>query len=142
MKGHTLSLYLASDFARKVVMVFFLFVGLVVAVDMIELSRELSRAKEVTAWDIFEISVLRAPSYVENVLPFATLFGAAGSLMLLNSRLELVVARASGVSVWQFLAPLAIMAPCSAFLPAPFTTPSPPWGLPTHSNGKRPRSGA
>jgi len=110
MKGHTLSLYLASDFARKVVMVFFLFVGLVVAVDMIELSRELSRAKEVTAWDIFEISVLRAPSYVENVLPFATLFGAAGSLMLLNSRLELVVARASGVSVWQFLAPLAIMA--------------------------------
>ncbi|MEM1038966.1 MAG: LptF/LptG family permease [Pseudomonadota bacterium] len=110
MNRHTLSLYLASDFARKVLVVFMLFVGLVVAVDMIELSRELSRNNEVTAWDIFEIAALRAPSFVENVLPFATLFGAAGSLMLLNSRLELVVARASGVSVWQFLAPLAITA--------------------------------
>ena len=38
------------------------------------------------------------------------MFGASISLILLNRRLELVIARASGVSVWQFLVPIALAA--------------------------------
>ncbi|MEL6946491.1 MAG: LptF/LptG family permease, partial [Pseudomonadota bacterium] len=110
IRGHTLSLYLAFDFLRKVLMVFMLFFALVVSVDMIELSRDMAQAAGVSVGDIFQIAALRAPAFVENVLPFATLFAAAGCLIVMNSRLELVVARASGVSVWQFLAPLAITA--------------------------------
>ena len=56
------------------------------------------------------IALLRAPQFAGQVLPFAVLFGAIASLLVLNRRLELVIARASGVSVWQFLAPILITA--------------------------------
>ncbi len=106
----TFSLYLARHFLKNLLFVFVLFVFLIVAVDMIELSRDLASTPDAGLLDILSIAALRAPSFAENILPFATLFGAAGSLILLNRRLELVVARASGVSVWQFLAPIIIAA--------------------------------
>lgn len=112
MIGNTFSFYLARHFLRNLGFVFLLFLGLIVAVDLIELSRELSRVDTVGFWDIFSIAILRAPAFAENVLPFAVLFGSAASLLLLNRRLELVVARASGVSVWQFLLPLLATAIC------------------------------
>ncbi len=39
------------------------------------------------------------------MLPFAVLFGAMAALLNLSRKLELVVARAAGVSAWQFLQP-------------------------------------
>ena len=110
MTRSTFSLYVALHFLKNLLFVFALFVFLIIAVDMIELSRDLPSVPEAGLLDIFQIAALRAPSFAENILPFATLFGAAGSLILLNRRLELVVARASGVSVWQFLAPMVVTA--------------------------------
>jgi lipopolysaccharide export system permease protein len=51
------------------------------------------------------LAFYRAPSIAEQVLPFAVLFGAMGALLGLSRKLELVVARAAGVSAWQFLQP-------------------------------------
>jgi len=52
---------------------------------------------------------MRAPLLLDTVLPFAFLFAALLSLLSLSRQLELVVARASGVSVWGFLkAPFSI----------------------------------
>ncbi|MDD9910989.1 MAG: LPS export ABC transporter permease LptG [Ahrensia sp.] len=110
MSRATFSLYVAGHFLKNMVFVFVLFVFLIVAVDMIELSRDLSSVPEAGFSDVATIAMLRAPSFAENILPFATLFGAAGSLILLNRKLELVVARASGVSVWQFLMPMVVAA--------------------------------
>ncbi len=110
MTRTTFSLYLAGHFLKNLVFVFALFVFLILAVDMIELSRDLGSVPDAGFLDIFAIAALRAPSFAENILPFATLFGAASSLILLNRQMELVVARASGVSVWQFLAPMVIAA--------------------------------
>ncbi len=110
MIGRTLGLYLAKDFLRNMLLIFILFFALIIVVDLIELSRDLSKAANVGLKDIFLISVFRAPAFAENILPFSILFGAATSLLLLNRRLELVIARASGVSVWQFLWPLILTA--------------------------------
>lgn len=110
MIGRTLGLYLARDFARNVLLIFLLFFFLIVAVDLIELSRELGKVTDAGFTEIFLISMFRAPAFAENILPFAVMFGAITSLLLLNRRLELVVARASGVSVWQFLLPLVVSA--------------------------------
>src|SRR5260370_18072090 len=47
----------------------------------------------------------------ERVMPFAVLVGAMFCYLNLSRRLELVVARAAGISAWQFIAPaLAIAA--------------------------------
>ena len=105
MIGRTLGLYLAKDFLRNMILIFVLFFALIIVVDLIELSRDLSKAVNAGFKDIFLISLFRAPAFAENILPFSVLFGASTSLLLLNRRLELVVARASGVSVWQFLWP-------------------------------------
>jgi lipopolysaccharide export system permease protein len=110
MIGFTLGFYFARTFLKNILMVFLLFLFLITVVDLIELSRELSKAKTVSFKDIVLIALYRAPKFAENIFPFAVMFGAAGSLILLNKRLELVVARASGVSVWQFLTPFALTA--------------------------------
>ena len=110
MIGTTLHLYLASAFLRNVAFVFALFFALIFAVDLIELSRDLGDTEGVTLLDAAIISLTRTPIFAGNVLPFAVLFGAATSLLLLNRRLELVVARAAGVSVWQFLLPMLLSA--------------------------------
>ena len=80
------------------------------AVDSVELSRSLNAQVDGSFSDVLVISALRVPGFAQRVLPFSILFGATLSLIMLNRRLELVVARASGVSVWQFLKPVAISA--------------------------------
>ncbi|MDN3718913.1 LptF/LptG family permease [Roseibium salinum] len=51
------------------------------------------------------ISVLRVPLLLEQVIPFTVLFGSIAAFVTLSRGLELVVTRASGVSVWQFCMP-------------------------------------
>ncbi len=47
---------------------------------------------------------------VEKAIPFAMLFGSMFAFWRLNRSQELVVARASGVSVWQLLLPVTVLA--------------------------------
>ena len=110
MIGWRMGTYIASHFFKSTMLIFLLFFALIVGVDLIELSKTLAKSGNGVFGDIFNIAILRAPSIAGRVLPFAVLFGATLSLLLLNRRLELVIARASGVSVWQFLLPLAITA--------------------------------
>jgi lipopolysaccharide export system permease protein len=57
-----------------------------------------------------EISAFRVPQLSERILPFAVLVGAMSCYLTLSRRLELVVARAAGVSAWQFVAPAMVAA--------------------------------
>ena len=52
-----------------------------------------------------EMCLLRSPSMGQTIIHFAVLFGGMISLPRLTRANELVVVRASGVSVWQFLLP-------------------------------------
>jgi lipopolysaccharide export system permease protein len=51
------------------------------------------------------LALFRTPAVAEQVLPFAVLFGSMAALLQLSRKLELVVARAAGISAWQFLQP-------------------------------------
>ena len=58
---------------------------------------------------VARLSLFRTPAIAEQVFPFAVLFGAMLTLLDLSRKLELVIARASGLSAWQFLfAPLLV----------------------------------
>jgi lipopolysaccharide export system permease protein len=48
------------------------------------------------------------PQLTERIMPFSVLVGAMSCYLGLSRRLELVVARAAGVSAWQFVAPAMI----------------------------------
>jgi lipopolysaccharide export system permease protein len=103
--GWTLGRYIGLRFLRTVLSVFAAVFSLVYLLDFVELLRRAGDLEGASAGFLAFLSLLRVPAVAEQILPFAFLFGAIWAFIALTRRLELVVARASGVSVWQFLAP-------------------------------------
>jgi lipopolysaccharide export system permease protein len=106
----TLGRYIAWRFARTILAVFAGFFALIYLVDFVELLRRSSDVEGAGAPFVAFLSLLRVPAVAEQVLPFTVLFGAMVALLNLSRKLELVVARAAGVSAWQFLAPPVLVA--------------------------------
>jgi lipopolysaccharide export system permease protein len=109
MISRTLSLYLAARFARTVTGVFLFVFFLIYAVDVVEMLRRSGDAPRATGLLMAALSFLRTPTIAEQALPFAVLFGSMIAFLNLSRKMELVVARAAGVSVWQILAPPIIV---------------------------------
>lgn len=105
MIGVTLARYLSLRFFYTIMMVFVTICGMVYVVDFVEMLRRASNRPGITAGFIAVLSFLRTPIVVEQILPFCVLFGTMTAFIDLTRKLELVVARAAGVSVWQFLLP-------------------------------------
>ena len=105
MIGLTLGRYLSGRFLETILVVFAAISGLSFLIDFVEMLRRAGdvpgAGTAVVAW----LSFLRVPSVSEQILPFAVLFGTMAAFVNLSRKLELVVARASGVSVWGFLVP-------------------------------------
>jgi lipopolysaccharide export system permease protein len=59
---------------------------------------------------VLKTSLFRVPQLCERMLPFCVLIGGMYCYLNLSRRLELVVARAAGMSAWQFVAPAMIVA--------------------------------
>jgi lipopolysaccharide export system permease protein len=76
-----------------------------VLVDYIEMVRKTSGLVSASAVMVAETSLFRVPQLLEKMMPFCVLIGAMTCYLALSRRLELVVARAAGVSAWQFIAP-------------------------------------
>ena len=110
MIGLTLGRYLSSRFFRMILAVFATIFSLVFVIDFVELLRRTGSIAGVTTTSVAFLSLLRTPAVSEQVLPFCVLFGSMAVFLNLTRRLELLVARASGVSVGQFLAPPILIA--------------------------------
>ena len=110
MIGLTLGRYLSSRFFRMIVAVFATIFSLVFVIDFVELLRRTGNIAGVTTSSVAFLSLLRTPSVSEQVLPFCVLFGSMAVFLNLTRKLELLVARASGISVWQFLGPPVMIA--------------------------------
>src|SRR5215203_4143823 len=105
MIGFTLGRYLSLHFARTIFAVFGTVFTLVYTLDFVELMRRAGDAEGATPALMAKLAVFRTPAVAEQVLPFAILFGSMAALLQLSRKLELVVARAAGISAWQFLQP-------------------------------------
>lgn len=78
--------------------------------DYIELIRRGGSRIQATLGLLLEMAALQSPQTAQEVLPFAILFGTMLAFWRLTRNNELVVARAAGVSVWQFLTPAVLVA--------------------------------
>jgi len=107
----TLSRYIGGQFFRNIALAF---LGMVVVVglgDMVELIRRTADVK--TSFGVvLELLFLKIPDTGMRVIPFAVLIGGMVSLTRLTRTQELVIARAAGVSVWQFLMPALLLVLC------------------------------
>ena len=101
----TLLRYLGMQFLIAVGTVLAGFMVIVFLFDFIETLRRFSAKGDLGIGSIIGMSLLKMPNLAEQTIPFATLFGATWCFARLSRSSELVVARASGLSAWQFLAP-------------------------------------
>jgi len=106
----TLSVYIAKH-ALIGIVIALLALGLIaVVVDLIELLRRAGSRPEVTFSVVFTMAWLHLPFFLQQLMPFSVLFGVMFSFQRLTRSQELVAARATGVSVWQFIAPALAVA--------------------------------
>lgn len=110
MIGWTLFLYLSARFLMTITSIFLVIAGMIYVVDFVETLRRASDFPGVTAGYIAYFSLLRIPSASEQILPFCVLFGTMAAFLNLTRSLELLIARAVGVSVWGFLVPPLVIA--------------------------------
>src|SRR5437588_7748604 len=105
-----LSAYIARQFFTWFAGVFGTMVAVTFLLDYLELLRR-AGGRAQAGWDILlEMAALKMPHTAQEVMPFAILFGTMLAFWRLTRNHELVVARAAGVSVWQFLTPAALVA--------------------------------
>jgi lipopolysaccharide export system permease protein len=105
MITNTLGRYFAGRFVISALGVFVSIFVLLVLVDYIEMVRKTSGLASASAIMVAETSLFRVPQLLEKLMPFCILIGAMTCYLALSRRLELVVARAAGVSAWQFISP-------------------------------------
>ncbi|GBQ17185.1 transporter YjgP/YjgQ [Tanticharoenia sakaeratensis NBRC 103193] len=104
----TLSIYIARQFTFSVLAMIAAFTGMVSLFDTIDLLRRVATRPNVPTSLVMEIAGLHVPYYMIMILPFGVLIGGIVCFWRLTRTSELIVARAAGISAWQFLAaPLA-----------------------------------
>ena len=99
----TLSLYIVRQFALSVIAMLLALSGLVSMFDFIELLRRSASHPDVSFALVSQIAALRLPYEAMQILPFAVLLGGILCFWRLTRSSELIVARAAGVSAWEFL---------------------------------------
>lgn len=119
MIGRTLGLYIAFRFSKIMLAMLVGLLFIIVTVDFVEQVRKSAEMVDISMMSLLMISATKAPIFIERAFPFAGLFAAMITLTQLNQKMELVVARAAGVSAWQFLMPISLAAAliglCAAF---------------------------
>ena len=106
----TLSFYIARQFTLWLAAFFAGFSLIIIVADTLELLRRAALHPEIGFADVIELASLKLPHTAQELLPFAVLFGGIMAFWRLTHSNELVVARAVGVSVWQFMAPAIFVA--------------------------------
>ena len=106
----TLARYFGMRFLSSMLGTFASVVVLAGMIDYFELMRRGADWPKATALILAKISIYRVPQLTELLMPFAVLVGAMSCYLTLSRRLELVVARAAGISAWQFVAPAVFAA--------------------------------
>jgi lipopolysaccharide export system permease protein len=104
--GWTLNRYF---FMRYIVITAWFFVGILALIFLVtftELASRLSGIPGMTLIHPLTIAGLRTPMIMLQTVPFIALFSAMATLISLNRKYELVVARSTGISAWQFLLPV------------------------------------
>jgi lipopolysaccharide export system permease protein len=98
-----LTLYISRQFMISVVAMLAGLTGLVSLFDFLELLRRAASRPDASFTLIVKMALLRMPWAVLEILPFAILLGGIWAFWRLSRSSELVVARAAGLSAWQFL---------------------------------------
>jgi lipopolysaccharide export system permease protein len=101
--------YIAVQLLAGIMIVFGGCAMLAMMIDLVELTNR-AAGKDIDGFTVLGMSLLKLPGLAEKILPFAVLFGSMWTFTRLSRTQELVIVRASGMSIWQFLTPALVLA--------------------------------
>lgn len=110
----TLSRYIGRQFLGWFLALLLIILAIVLLLDTVELLRRAAGKPEATFWVVLQMGVFKLPEIGQQAFPFVILFSAMFTFWRLTRSQELVVARGIGVSAWQFLGPVLVLAPLIA----------------------------
>jgi lipopolysaccharide export system permease protein len=110
MIGRVLTIYIARRFTATLMLILLAIALIIFLAEYVDVLQRHSDEEGLTAFMGVYIAAISVPFLFDTALPFAFLFAALISLLGLSRKLELVVARASGVSAWGFLKGPALVA--------------------------------
>jgi lipopolysaccharide export system permease protein len=108
MIGWTLGRYF---FRRYIVITGWFLIGIFSLIFIIDFTEQSSRLSGLPGYSLpvgLLMTSMRAPMVLQITVPFIALFAAMATLIALNRKYELVIARAAGISAWQFLLPSCV----------------------------------
>jgi len=114
--ARTLSAYIARQFFGWFCGVFAAMATVTFLLDYLELIRRGGSKTQATWGMLLEMAALKLPHTAQEIMPFAILFGTMLAFWRLTRSNELIVARAAGVSVWQFMTPAVVVALAAGFV--------------------------
>jgi lipopolysaccharide export system permease protein len=109
MLGKTLSLYFARHFIKMVGAIFLSAFLLIALITYFEFFNRALKGDFPAGFGLALMALFRVPEVSEESIAFSVLYGSIAAFVLANRRLEVVVARAAGVSAWQFLLPACVV---------------------------------
>ncbi len=98
--------YVARTFFLSFLATLFVLMALILLFDVIELLRRAASRDYMTFIDVLNLGLLKLPQMIPLILPFAVLIASLVSFYRLSKSNELVIARSTGLSVWNFLMPV------------------------------------
>jgi lipopolysaccharide export system permease protein len=110
----TLSRYIGRQFLFYFCMLLGILLSVILLIDTVELLRRAAGKPDATFTIVIQMAVFKLPEIGQQVFPFVILFAGMFTFWRLTRSQELVVARAVGVSAWQFLGPVLMVAPLIA----------------------------
>ena len=106
----TLSAYISRHFLVSFAAILVIFLVLILMFDVVELLRRSATRPQITFSMVLEMALLKLPSMGQQAFPFAALCGGMLVFWRMTRSHELVVTRGAGVSAWQFLLPVLVIA--------------------------------
>ena len=106
----TLTRYIGRHFTINFFTVYSALLLIVYLADSLELLRRASKRPDISIGTVFRMSLLKLPESGQELFAFAILFAAMYTFWRLTRTHELVVARAAGISAWEFLWPGVLVA--------------------------------
>lgn len=116
IKGWTLIGYLARQYAFWFLAFFIGLTGIIYLFEVAELMRRTAEMADTTLGIVLRMGVYKLPDTISKIMPFVVLFSGMFTFWKLTRSQELIIARAAGVSAWQFLAPALLVTLLFSFI--------------------------
>lgn len=118
-------------FKRYMVTMGWFLLGVLVLIFLVDFSSNAGRMATSESSNLglsLYLTLLRLPLILQQTIPFIALFVGMTTLVSLNRKYELVVTRAAGISVWQFMTPFVLGALITGIIGAGILNPLAAWG--------------